>query len=105
MSQAKQKSEMRFSLVVPCFNEVNAIESTVTELREKLAGCGPYELIVVDDGSNDGTDEKLALLSQNDPDLRVLTHARNRGYGAALKTGTVEAQAELIVIAHDRNIT
>ena len=98
MSQKMQKSEVRFSLVVPCFNEVDAIESTVSELREKLVGCGPYELIIVDDGSNDGTDEKLSKLQQEDPELHVLTHARNRGYGAALKTGTVEAQAELIVI-------
>lgn len=98
MSQINQKAAVRFSLVVPCFNEVDAIESTVNELRQKLVDCGPYELIIVDDGSNDGTDEKLAELQKNDPDLHVLTHARNRGYGAALKTGTVEAEADLIVI-------
>ena len=93
-----KKSKPRFSLVVPCFNEVGAIESTVAELREKLARCGAYELIVVDDGSDDGTAEILARLQQSDPELKVLTHGRNRGYGAALKTGTSQAESELIVI-------
>jgi glycosyltransferase involved in cell wall biosynthesis len=98
MSQSKKNRAVRFSLVVPCFNEVDAIESTVNELRGKLVDCGPYELIIVNDGSSDGTAEKLTKLQQNDPELIILTHARNRGYGAALKTGTVEAQADLIVI-------
>jgi glycosyltransferase involved in cell wall biosynthesis len=88
----------QFSLVVPCYNEVNAIESTVTELRQKLAGSGPYELIFVDDGSDDGTHEILERIVREDPDLIVLTHPRNRGYGAALKTGTKNAASELIVI-------
>ena len=98
MTNPTSHSVPGFSLIVPCYNEAGAIESTVTELRQKLADCGLYELIVVDDGSSDGTAEILARLQDTDPELKVITHSRNRGYGAALKTGTKNASAELIVI-------
>jgi len=98
MSTNEKLPQRDFSLVVPCFNEAGAIESTVTELRQKLTGCESYELIVVDDGSSDGTAEILEQLQAADSSLKVITHSRNRGYGAALKTGTKNAGAELIVI-------
>ncbi|MEM7503396.1 MAG: glycosyltransferase family 2 protein [Pseudomonadota bacterium] len=89
---------IQYSLVVPCYNEANAIESTVAELREKLGDRDTYELIIVNDGSNDGSGEILEKLTATDPDLRVLNHSRNRGYGAALKTGITNAASEWIVI-------
>ena len=89
---------IQYSLVVPCYNEANAIESTVAELRDKLGSQSSYELIIVNDGSNDGSAEILEKLAAADPGLRVLTHSRNRGYGAALKTGITHAASEWIVI-------
>jgi glycosyltransferase involved in cell wall biosynthesis len=99
MSESEQKeAKPRYSLVVPCYNEVDAIEASIVELRGKLRGGGHYEFIIVDDGSNDGSAEKLKALQALDPNLTVLTHSRNRGYGAALKTGITYASAELIAI-------
>jgi glycosyltransferase involved in cell wall biosynthesis len=88
----------RFSVIVPCYNEESGIGKTIAELRKSLAGAGDYELIVVNDGSTDRTDEALRILQQSDRELRVVTHKRNRGYGAALKTGVRNAESELLVI-------
>lgn len=87
-----------FTVIVPCYNEQGAIEQTVRDLREVLAGQGAYELIIVNDGSVDGTAAVLERLGQGDPALRVVHHPANRGYGAALKTGVLRAKADVIVI-------
>ena len=88
----------RFSLIVPCYNEVEAILSTLASLRLVLAGHGPYELIVVNDGSCDGSGELLRQAEAADPSLLVVHHPHNRGYGAALKSGIRRATSEWIVI-------
>ena len=93
------ESVLGFSVIVPCFNEENAIVPTIHSLRETLAKLGPYEWIIVDDGSTDGTAELLRSAQSADPQLRVLFHKRNRGYGAALKTGIHKAVSPIIVIA------
>jgi glycosyltransferase involved in cell wall biosynthesis len=67
-------------------------------LREHLREAGPYELIVVDDGSTDDTARLLREAAERDPNLRVVIHPCNRGYGASLKTGILHATAEYIVI-------
>jgi glycosyltransferase involved in cell wall biosynthesis len=85
-------------VVVPCYNEKGAIVQTLRELRGVLVDAGPHELIVVDDGSTDGTAELLAEEVRRDPSLSVLTHTENRGYGASLKTGILYASADLVVI-------
>lgn len=89
---------LRFSVVLPCFNEEQAILATLAELRRCLRDAGPHELIVVDDGSTDGTPQLLRAAAEQDPELRVIAHAHNRGYGASLKTGIGQAAAELVVI-------
>lgn len=88
-----------FSLVVPCYNEEGAIRETVEQLAAALDSAGSeYELMVVDDGSNDGTAAILQDLARRHPRLRILEHERNRGYGAALKTGIIAARFNLIAI-------
>jgi glycosyltransferase involved in cell wall biosynthesis len=89
---------LRVSVVVPAFNEEGAIRETLTELREHLADAAPYEIIVVDDGSTDGTWDELQQASRDDPSLRVLRHSGNYGYGTALKTGIAQAAGPLIAI-------
>ena len=82
------------AVILPAFNEIGGIERTIARVRDVLDQM-PYttELIVVDDGSVDGTGERAAACG-----VRVLTHAVNRGYGAALKTGVLNTTARAIAI-------
>ena len=83
------------SVVVPAYNEEQAIAADLQSLQSELAGVPwRYELIVVNDGSEDGTGAAARSVSG----VRVIEHRRNRGYGAALKTGIRHATGEIIVI-------
>ena len=85
------------SIVVPCCNERGAIENTVHELLA-LPIDGDFELIVVDDGSTDGSGEILDRLAAELPKLLLVRFDRTRGYGAALKAGVRKARGTYIVI-------
>ncbi|MEM7068986.1 MAG: glycosyltransferase family 2 protein [Pseudomonadota bacterium] len=87
-----------FSIVVPCFDEEQAIEDTVQFLCEKIETSMAYEVIVVDDGSRDRTPALLSQVSSRFSSVKVVTHQNNRGYGAAIKTGIRQAAADIIVI-------
>ena len=90
------------SLVIPVYNERDSIESTLKEIHTAFAEDGrnrdgkliDYEVIVVNDGSTDGSGEILA----NCTDIRLIDLPRNRGYGAALKTGIRAARSDRIAI-------
>lgn len=84
-----------FSLVLPVYNEELAIAATLVHLKESLrfTSC-EYEIVTINDGSTDGTSKILRYRS----DIRSIEHRRNRGYGAALKTGIRHARYPLIVI-------
>lgn len=81
------------SVVVPCFNE----RATISVLLERVAES-PWvnEIIIVDDGSTDGTREILSSL--DDSRMRVEFHDRNRGKGAALRTGFRLATSEYVIV-------
>jgi glycosyltransferase involved in cell wall biosynthesis len=87
-----------FSVVIPCYNEHAAIRGTVDQIERAIPADRPYEIIVVNDGSTDQSEAVLASMAVSHPHVRVLAHRRNRGYGAALKTGIRNARAELIAI-------
>lgn len=91
-------TQPEFSIVIPCFNERDAIEDTVRELLALPDVSATGQIIVVDDGSSDGTADILDTLAGELANLLVVRHDRNRGYGAALKTGVRRATGELIVI-------
>ena len=85
------------TIVVPAFDEQDGIEGVVSRLSG-LALAVPVEILVVDDGSTDGTVGVLERIVPRYPKLRVIRHDRNRGYGAALKTGFANAKNEVVVI-------
>src|SRR5439155_26089905 len=84
---------LSFAIVIPMFNEETGAERCVVEMCREL-GRLPYRsrLIVVDDGSSDGTAAILQRVGRAQPLLQVVTHPVNRGYGAALRTGVEVAQ-------------
>ncbi len=85
------------SIVLPCFNEELNIERTVRDTVAWLQGKNtPWEIVVVNDGSRDGTSAVLAKLLQTIPELRVVTHEQNRGYGAAVRSGCDSAKGSVI---------
>ncbi len=84
---------MKLSIVIPVYNETNTVEEVIRRVRQLPLD---KELNVVDDGSADGTTEVLRGLEY--PDVRVFFHERNRGKGAALRTGFEHVQGEIVVI-------
>lgn len=86
------------SIVIPVYNERDGLPPTLKRLAALWSSLpSGSEVILVDDGSRDGTGE---MLEESLPDgFRLFRHPRNRGYGAALKTGISEAVNEIIAIA------
>ena len=89
------------SIVIPAYNEetgIAEIMNRVLSVREALksAGVEGFELLVVNDGSRDQTRKVAEEIAQQSPDVRVINHPVNRGYGAALKTGFAQARGDLI---------
>ncbi len=83
------------SIVIPAYNEAAAIGPTLEQVQAALTATGlESEIIVVDDGSTDGTADIVAQF----PAVRLIRHPRNKGYGAALKTGVRQAHHDTIVI-------
>lgn len=87
-----------FTVIVPLYNEAAALPAAIVDLEAILAETGPHELIVVDDGSTDGSSAALKALRETHPDLKLFHHETNQGYGAALKTGVRHASHDWIVI-------
>ena len=92
------------SVIIPCYNEKEALPQlrrklgpVLDTLDRRYGGAGRCELILVDDGSTDGTAEELQAALGDDARVRLVVHARNQGLGAALRTGFAAARGELIV--------
>jgi len=89
------------SVVVPVYNEEPAIGGVLEELDTVLASApevDAYEILVVDDGSTDGTAEAVRVAAEERPRVRLLARERNRGYGAAIKLATRQAAYDLVAI-------
>jgi glycosyltransferase involved in cell wall biosynthesis len=95
--RADRLSAHGVTVVVPVYNEERAVEGVLERLSKVDLGA-PVELLAINDGSRDRTGEKLAELVLRLPNLRVVTHRSNMGYGAALKTGFVHAKHQIVVI-------
>lgn len=83
------------SIVIPAYNEERGIIDTINEIKQICndANIQTYEIIVVNDGATDGTDEKLQTA-----DVKIITHPHNMGYGRSLKDGIKAALYDTIVI-------
>ncbi|HAM34965.1 MAG TPA: glycosyl transferase [Elusimicrobia bacterium] len=92
--QSDAASIRRVSIVIPCHNEARHIAEVISRVRAVDMAPLEAEIIAVDDGSTDGTGDILRGL----PGIRVLSHAHNRGKGAALKTGFAAARGEAVLI-------
>lgn len=93
----KLQNEPGISVFFPAFNDAGSIAELVSVALEILPTMtDDYEVIVVNDGSTDATRDVLDRLASADPNVRVVHHERNLGYGAALQTGFRNASKELV---------
>ncbi|RMF03508.1 MAG: glycosyltransferase family 2 protein [Chloroflexi bacterium] len=87
---------MKLSIVIPCYNEIDTIE-TILEQVQQVELPLEREIVIVDDCSTDGTRDYLHTLENRDG-FRVVFHTVNQGKGAALRTGFEHATGDLIII-------
>jgi len=88
----------QLSIVIPAFNERDNLVPLWEEIRSSLSSIGrSYEVIIVDDGSTDGSREILGSLRKSSPHLRVLRMAANSGQTAALMAGFRASRGEIVV--------
>lgn len=89
---------MKVSLVVPCFNEVENVPRLVQEINEVVDGSGlDAEIIMIDDGSRDGTAELLVEQARKDPRYKAVIFRRNFGQTAAMVAGIDHASGDVII--------
>ena len=87
---------MRLSIVIPVYNEVESIDILYQEIVQSI-DTSEYEIIFIDDGSTDGSSEKIAGLIQENQKLKLIQFYRNYGKSAALSEGFKQADGEYIV--------
>ena len=87
---------MRWSVIIPAFNEAARLPPYLEQIFEYFDGRGePYEVLVIDDASTDGTGAMLRAAAARHPALRVISHDRNHGKGAAVRAGMLSATGAL----------
>jgi dolichol-phosphate mannosyltransferase len=96
-SRSEEIGAPGFSIVIAVFNEAENVAAVTDEVLRAVASLGPFELVFVDDGSNDATADRLRMLQSANGRIRVLHHDRRCGKTAALITGAMAARAPWIV--------
>ena len=93
------KETFKLSIIIPCFNEKKTIEKILARVDQSLKNYNilNYEILIVDDSSNDGTIEILKNLTKNDK-IKVYFHEVNLGKGAAIHTGLKYATGDITMI-------
>jgi len=92
---APAPAKLLLSVVIPVYNEIKTLETVIRRVRDVPID---KEIILVDDGSVDGSRELMTKMAAEDDRIRALLHERNQGKGAALKTGFQHARGDVVVI-------
>ena len=96
--------KISLSVFFPCYNEEKNIGKLLKEATQFLPIIAhDYEIIVIDDGSRDATLEIAQKFSQKNPKIKVIRHKKNKGYGAALRTGFENSEKEYIFFTDGDN--
>ena len=85
---------MKLSIIIPCYNERDTINSLIASVEQ--SPIKDREIIIVDDGSKDGTRDLLSKI--NNHEIRVIFHETNQGKGAALRTGFAAATGDICIV-------
>ncbi len=88
---------VQLSVVIPAYNEEKVIGTTISKVASYLESRGENELIVVDDGSRDGTAEVIKGMMRKHPCLRLVQYGRNGGKGRAVKEGVLHSRGEFVL--------
>ncbi|OIQ62522.1 glycosyltransferase family 2 protein [Neomoorella thermoacetica] len=93
------KSKVRYTIIIPVYNEEDVIRETYRRLTLVMQSLGePYELLFVNDGSEDRTAEIIEVLAETDDSVRLLNFSRNFGHQIAITAGMDYARGDAIVI-------
>lgn len=86
---------MKLSVIMPIYNEIHTVEEILRRVSNTSVA---QQIILVDDGSTDGTSEILDRLTKDQTHLQLIRHDKNRGKGAAVRTGIAAATGDLVLI-------
>lgn len=90
---------MKLAVVVPAYNEEPRLEKSLNRIREYLlAQAYDWEVVVVDDGSTDATPDIARRFAERDARFRLISYTPNRGKGAAVRVGMVDAEADWLML-------
>jgi len=100
----KPKALTSLSIFFPCYNEAENVGSMIDQAVKTAEAYGvDYEVIVIDDGSRDNSADIVRSKAVNNPRVKLVSHERNLGYGAALRTGFKNVSKDLIFLTDGDN--
>ena len=98
MSKGSTVSQMKLSIIIPCYNEEHTLKKAVSRIFPVDIGKVTKEIIIIDDGSTDRSVDMIHELEDEHPEIIGLVHEVNQGKGAALKTGLNAASGDIVLI-------